>query len=100
MQEMYYTSQPLERSNLKLTQATFEAMQGRDPAALCVRLAALGFRRAELDHQAAFPRRAGQAQHPGPDRRAAVRARRAAGKIGHEGAARSRSRFRPNDARR
>jgi hypothetical protein len=26
MQEMYYTSQPLERSNMKLTQATFEAM--------------------------------------------------------------------------
>jgi predicted TIM-barrel fold metal-dependent hydrolase len=27
MQEMYYTSQPLERSNMKLTQATFEAMR-------------------------------------------------------------------------
>jgi predicted TIM-barrel fold metal-dependent hydrolase len=27
MQEMYYTSQPLERSNLKLTQATFEAIR-------------------------------------------------------------------------
>jgi uncharacterized protein len=27
MQEMYYTSQPLERSNMKLTQATFEAMK-------------------------------------------------------------------------
>src|SRR3977135_3519615 len=26
MQEMYYTSQPLERSNMKLTQATFEAI--------------------------------------------------------------------------
>ena len=26
MQDMYYTSQPLERSNMKLTQATFEAM--------------------------------------------------------------------------
>jgi uncharacterized protein len=26
MQDMYYTSQPLERSNLKLTQATFEAI--------------------------------------------------------------------------
>jgi predicted TIM-barrel fold metal-dependent hydrolase len=27
MQEMYYTSQPLERSNMKLTQATFEAIK-------------------------------------------------------------------------
>jgi predicted TIM-barrel fold metal-dependent hydrolase len=27
MQEMYYTSQPLERSNMKLTQATFEAIR-------------------------------------------------------------------------
>jgi predicted TIM-barrel fold metal-dependent hydrolase len=27
MQEMYYTSQPLERSNMKLTQATMEAMR-------------------------------------------------------------------------
>jgi predicted TIM-barrel fold metal-dependent hydrolase len=26
MREMYYSSQPLERSNLKLTQATFEAI--------------------------------------------------------------------------
>src|SRR5205823_7480414 len=26
MQEMYYTSQPLERSNMKLTQATFDAI--------------------------------------------------------------------------
>src|SRR5262245_62488779 len=27
IQEMYFTSQPLERSNLKLTQATFEAIR-------------------------------------------------------------------------
>jgi uncharacterized protein len=26
MKEMYYTSQPIERSNMKLTQATLEAM--------------------------------------------------------------------------
>ena len=71
--------------------------QGRYPAALCVGLAALGFRRAELDHQAAVPQRAGQAQHSRAERRAAVRPRSAAGEIGQEGAARSRSPFRPSE---
>jgi hypothetical protein len=27
MREMYYSSQPLERSNLELTEATFKAMK-------------------------------------------------------------------------
>ncbi len=45
--------------------------------ALCVGLAALGFRRAELDHQAAVPQRAVQAQHPRPHRRQAVQSRSA-----------------------
>src|ERR1044072_123134 len=114
IQDMYFTSQPLERSNMKLTQATFEAMRadsqllyasdwphwdfdapssitklpfldeqakrnilglsaarlGRHPVALRLGLAALGLRRPELDHQAAVPRRAGQAQHSGAERRA------------------------------
>ena len=61
--------------------------QGRHPAALRLGLAALGLRRAELDHQAAVPQRAGQAQHSGAERRAAVRPRGAAGKIRQEGCA-------------
>ncbi len=52
--------------------------QRRHPAPLCVGLAALGFRRAELDHQAAVPQGRGQAQHPRPQRRAAVQSRSAA----------------------
>src|SRR5262249_18489452 len=48
------------------------SVQGRHAASLRVRLAALGLRRAELDHHAAVPERAGQAQHPGPQRRARI----------------------------
>ena len=42
--------------------------QGGNPAAVRLRLAALGFRSAELDHDAAVPRRTGQAQHSGLQR--------------------------------
>ena len=55
---MYFTSQPLERSNLDLTEATFKAIKAETQLAVCVGLAALGFRPAELDHDAAVSRRA------------------------------------------
>ena len=98
MQEMYFTSQPLERSNMKLTPGDHGGDAGRHAAALCIGLAALGLRRAELDHQAAVPQRAGQAQHSRPQRRPAVRPRSAAGQ-GRQARRRrsSRSRSRPSD---
>ena len=46
MREMFYTMQPMEATNLKMLEGTFEMMKRRYPAALRLRLAALGFRRA------------------------------------------------------
>ena len=46
--DMYFTSQPLERSNLKLTEATFDAIKAETQLAVRVGLAALGLRPAEL----------------------------------------------------
>ena len=78
IQDMYFTSQPLETSNLKLTQATMEAIKADTPTAVRVGLAALGFRSADDDHQPAVPVGAGQAQHPWAERRARLRLRGAA----------------------
>ncbi len=49
--------------------------QGRYAVVVRVRLAALGFRSADDDHRPAVPVGAGEAQHPGPERRACVRLR-------------------------
>ena len=77
MRDMYYSSQPLERSNIELTEATFKAMNADTQLLVRVRLAPLGLRPAELDHHAAVPQRAGQAQYPRPERGAAVQSRSA-----------------------
>ena len=45
-----------DASNLELTEATFKAIKAETPAAVRVRLAALGFRPAEFDHDPAVPR--------------------------------------------
>src|SRR5262249_6112202 len=45
-------------------------LRRRYPTAVCVGLAALGLRSAGRDHYPAVPHRAGQAQHPWPQRRA------------------------------
>ncbi len=66
MQEMYYTSQPLERSNMKLTQATFEAINADTQLLYASDWPHWDFDAPDLDHQAAVPQRAGQAQHPRP----------------------------------
>ncbi len=75
MRDMFYTSQPMEKTNLEAAAGDDGGVQRRDAAALCVGLAALGFRRAEHDHDAAVPERAGQAQHPRPQRRARLQSR-------------------------
>ena len=54
MREMYYTTQPLEKTNLKLLAGDDGSLQRRDPAAVRVRLAALGLRPAEFDHHLPF----------------------------------------------
>ena len=77
MREMYYTSQPMEMDDLGLARVDAERHQRRDPARVRVRLAALGLRPAERLPRPAVPRRAGEAQHPRPQCRAALRARRA-----------------------
>ena len=72
MREMYFTSQPLETQQHEAARGHLRSDEGRDAAALCVRLAALGFRPAVLDHHPAVPQRAGKAQHSWPQRGAGV----------------------------
>ena len=55
MREMYFTSQPLETSNLETDRGDHEGDERRDAVALRVGLAALGFRSAQFDHRPALP---------------------------------------------
>ena len=70
MRDMFYTQPADGEDQPEAAPGDHGSLQRRDAAALRVRLAALGFRRAELDHHAAVPERAGQAQHPRAQRRA------------------------------
>ena len=89
--DMYFTSQPLERSNLKLTEATFDAINAESQLSVRVRLAALGFRFAECDHDAAIPQRTGQAQHSRAECRALVRLAGSGAQAGQENAGAARA---------
>ena len=75
MRDMFYTSQPLEKTNLKLLQATMEAFNAETQLLYASDWPHWDFDRAELDHHAAVPQRAGQAQHPRPQRRAHLQSR-------------------------
>ena len=67
IKEMYFSSQPLERSNMKLTQATFEAINAETQLLFSSDWPHWDFDLPEFDHQPAVPERAGQAKHPRPE---------------------------------
>ena len=77
MREMYYTSQPMEMDHLGAARVDADRDQRRDPARLRVGLAALGLRPPERLPRPSVPERAGEAEHPRPQRRAALQSRRA-----------------------
>jgi predicted TIM-barrel fold metal-dependent hydrolase len=60
IREMYFTSQPLERKQLEAAGGDLRCHEGRDAAAVRLRLAALGLRPAERDYEHPVPLRAGK----------------------------------------
>ncbi len=74
MRDMYYSSQPIEIRNRKALRVHLRDDGCREPAALRLRLSALGLRSAEHDLRPAVPVREGQAQHPRRHRGAPVQA--------------------------
>ena len=93
MRDMYYTTQPLERSNLKLTQATMEAINAETQLLYASDWPHWDFDPPAVGDDAAVPVGSGQAQHSRPQRREAVQpagqaaaaegSRRAGGAAGH-----------------
>jgi hypothetical protein len=76
MREMYYSSQPMEKPAGPVDPGSdLQDDQCRDPAAVVVRLSALGLRPAGRDLRPAVPRREGQAKHPRRQCRTGVRSR-------------------------
>ena len=64
MRDMFYHQPAAGALQPQADRSDLRGDERRDAVAVRVGLAALGFRSAELDHHAAVPRRAGQAQHP------------------------------------
>ena len=75
----WYTTQPMEATNLKALECTLRHDQGGHAVAVRVGLAAFRLRPAERDHRPAVPLRAVQAEHPRPQRRADLQSRSDAG---------------------
>ena len=67
----FYTTQPMETTHPKALENTFEMIKAETQLMFCVRLAAFRFRPAAGNLRPAVPDRAGQAQHPRPERGAA-----------------------------
>ena len=76
MREMYYTSQPMEMDNLGAARVDARGDRRRDPARLRIGLAALGLRPPEHLPPPSVPGRAGEAEHPRPQRRPPLQPRR------------------------
>ena len=74
IRDMYFTSQPMELTDMGALETDVPHDQGGDAAALFVRLSALGLRSAEHDLRSAVPERDREAQYPGRQCRAGVRA--------------------------
>src|SRR5437660_1204883 len=90
--DVFHLSAPREEQH-EAARVDLRRHEGRDAAAVRLRLAALGLRPAQLDHDHSVPERAGQAQHIGAERGARVQSRSeanaAAGTRGAGGASRS-----------
>ena len=87
MREMYLHEPAAGEDQPEAAPGDDGGVQRRHAAAVRVGLAALGLRRAELDHHAAVPHRAGQAQHPRAERRAHLQSRGQAQAAAGEGRA-------------
>ena len=102
MQEMYYTSQPLERSNMKLTQATFEAINADTQLLYASDWPHWDFDAPSSITKLPFLNEQAKRNILGLNAARAVRPRGAAGKVGQEGAAatgRGAGRMRPSRRR-
>ena len=75
----FYTTQPMETTHPKALENTLEMIKAETQLHVLVRLAAFRFRPAAGDLRPAVPDRAGQAQHPGAERRADLQSRPDAG---------------------
>ena len=75
MRDMFYTSQPMEKTNLKLLQATMEAFKADTQLLYASDWPHWDFDAPSSITTLPFLERAGQAQHPRPQRRAHLQSR-------------------------
>ena len=61
MREMYFSSQPMEMTDMAALEQTFRMINGGNTAALFIGLSALGFRSALDNLRSSIPERTGKA---------------------------------------
>ena len=83
IRDMYFTSQPMEVTDMGALETTFRMIKAETQLLVFVGLSALGLRPAEHDLRSAVSERDGEAQYSRRQRRAAVRA--GAGREAREG---------------